>query len=150
MAKFRKEQLAEAFARKIESWSGSVKSKNLAKNTFNSKLKNEKYQGHYKERLDRINNAKSPQDILGATFGRTGAKETRKKAQEHRNLLGDNKNKVDELDLFFGNREEFYYEQYDDLMMYNQLRGLDNRTSDEEAMLQELAESLKRAWENHK
>lgn len=147
--KYTKVDLARAFAAKVEKLGGSLQAQQLAKNTFNSKLASEKYQGHYKDRIDRINKAGSPEQLLGMTFGRKGGSEARKAGRAKIKLMKGQKGSPEPMDVFFNNREEFYYEKYDDLMRYNELRALgDERTDDEEIEFEEVAKSIKDAWDS--
>jgi len=121
---------------------GSDQAKLNAINTFNYRLKNEKYQGHYLERINAIRKARTPEDLLGKVYGRVGAKTAKEALSvlQEKGVLKSDMSDFERFNFYFNTREEFYYENQELIEEYNRARA-EGRND-----VSELAEMLKEAY----
>ena len=137
-----KADVSRWFEAKVMSFDGSYQAKVNAINTFNYRLKNEKSQGHYRERIDAIRRASSPEDLLNKVYGKVGgkvAKEALSVLQE-KGVLKADMSERERFNFYFNTREEFYYENQELIEEFNKARAEGRNDVDE------LGEMLKEAY----
>jgi len=124
------------------SFEGSDQAKLNAINTFNYRLANEKYQGHYADRIEAIRNARTPEDLLAKVYGRVGAKtaEEALSVLQDKGSLKKDMSERERFNFYFNTREEFYYENQDLIEEFNKARA-EGRND-----VNELGEMLKEAY----